>query len=155
MRTQVFLNDCIVVWRAWILWKRYKMVLVASFVLLLCALGALYSPVHLQTTQPAPLALFVTSLVLLDLGRVQISPGMAPLEMIMSFAMSVATNLYATILVGIRTWYVLNLRRVLRPHQYRMSGNTGTPYGLARGPLFRSRSLFYSSSLAPYTSCSV
>jgi hypothetical protein len=33
-------------------------------------------------------------------------------ELILSFATSVATNLYTTILVGIRTWYVLGPRRV-------------------------------------------
>jgi hypothetical protein len=51
---QVFLSDCIVVWRAWILWKRCKVILVASVTLLLGALGASLFPVCSQRIQHVP-----------------------------------------------------------------------------------------------------
>jgi hypothetical protein len=147
---QVFLSDCIIVWRAWILWRRSRAVMVATVTLLLSGLGASRSTVRLQITHSSP-GLFILSLTRIDVRAILLSPDMVPFDWILSFGMSVLTNVYTTILVGIRTWYVLDPRRVFRPHEARVPGNTGTSYAAAGGHRCRSRSLSYSSSPAPYT----
>jgi hypothetical protein len=111
-RMQVFLSDCIVVWRAWVLWTRSKAVLVASAALLLCALGASRAPNRPQRTQLSRPVLFVLPLARVNARDILYSPDMVSLFLILTFAMSVATNLYTTVLVGIRTWYILDLQRM-------------------------------------------
>ncbi|KAI0031969.1 hypothetical protein K488DRAFT_86290 [Vararia minispora EC-137] len=86
----IFLNDCIVVWRAWTLWRRSKLVLVTSGLFVLATLGLFATALTLWVRNPA-----------LNTARRGTS---LPLYFILVFATSIATNLYATVLVGIRTW---------------------------------------------------
>jgi hypothetical protein len=106
----MFLSDCIVVWRTWILWGRSKIVLVASATILLCALGATCLLRWSTDNSACPSVLFAMWLSRISFGHVVKNPGTVSLELVLSFAISVVINLFTTILVGIRTWYVLHPR---------------------------------------------
>jgi hypothetical protein len=93
-----------------------------------------------QRPHPSFPVFFAVLLARIDVSRILLSPGEVSLESTLTYATSVMTNLYTTILVGIRTWCVLICgARVLCPYRARAPGNTGTPYAATNVPRCRSR----------------
>ena len=108
MSEQFFISDCIVVWRAWNLWRRSKIVLVTSGILLFITIGRCrpLSRLQCQSTVHFP-ALFLSAAIIFainnDLDETKSGTAL-PLYLILVLATSIVTNFYTTILVAIRTW---------------------------------------------------
>jgi hypothetical protein len=101
------LSDVIVLWRAWVLWNRRFLLFIPPLIYLVCTLGRYLLDILQNDDDYFPPGLAVTSAMyyFLESNQVNRGKGLATLARSGDFFI-LGTNLWATGLIFIRTWYV-------------------------------------------------